>query len=462
MPALAEDQLNALVESLTEYSEASLSAAIEAAKDPEVARQFIDHLTDDLTLTEFTDIALAVALGEAKVAEAAPALLRMAIEELFETSVYTDAAVYALQRLGPPAFEEVMRYLQAPADDYDDQAAPYDVLLAAADANLRVRTDVADFCYARLDAEKTAFDAGEANLAYACCQVLVFFGDQRVRPFHEREAEEDGDFEDLLDELDQKVESTIWAGWREPWQKACSEFAVEVKEYEQGFDPDAGEVEEETQLLDEPEIVARRSDFAKLVEEFNATPEARAELTKKGATDNDLNVLLNYGIEDIDREFDFTNKFHLYKIFYKLLPREMVVDGDAARRLSQLVAAFLRFLHSTGRLQDPQPQLELLDKAAVEVPPQAEDANKWGFEKRLQIEARLNGFDLSTGEGVNEYAEFLARRIHQREQAAEASTDRLDADPLNHTPFRRESPTDGRHDPCPCGSGKKYKMCCGK
>ena len=28
--------------------------------------------------------------------------------------------------------------------------------------------------------------------------------------------------------------------------------------------------------------------------------------------------------------------------------------------------------------------------------------------------------------------------------------------------YRREQPKVGRNDPCPCGSGKKYKQCCGK
>ena len=28
--------------------------------------------------------------------------------------------------------------------------------------------------------------------------------------------------------------------------------------------------------------------------------------------------------------------------------------------------------------------------------------------------------------------------------------------------FRREGPKVGRNDPCPCGSGKKYKHCCGR
>ena len=29
-------------------------------------------------------------------------------------------------------------------------------------------------------------------------------------------------------------------------------------------------------------------------------------------------------------------------------------------------------------------------------------------------------------------------------------------------PVRRETPKIGRNDPCPCGSGKKYKKCCGR
>ena len=28
-------------------------------------------------------------------------------------------------------------------------------------------------------------------------------------------------------------------------------------------------------------------------------------------------------------------------------------------------------------------------------------------------------------------------------------------------PIKRDMPKVGRNDPCPCGSGKKYKKCCG-
>ena len=32
---------------------------------------------------------------------------------------------------------------------------------------------------------------------------------------------------------------------------------------------------------------------------------------------------------------------------------------------------------------------------------------------------------------------------------------------IGQEPIRREEPKVGRNDPCPCGSGKKFKKCCG-
>ena len=38
----------------------------------------------------------------------------------------------------------------------------------------------------------------------------------------------------------------------------------------------------------------------------------------------------------------------------------------------------------------------------------------------------------------------------------------LDNDTTNKEPVVNTEPKVGRNDPCPCGSGKKYKQCCGK
>ncbi len=39
---------------------------------------------------------------------------------------------------------------------------------------------------------------------------------------------------------------------------------------------------------------------------------------------------------------------------------------------------------------------------------------------------------------------------------------RREANGAPQAPFKRKTPKVGRNDPCPCGSGRKYKKCCGR
>ena len=53
--------------------------------------------------------------------------------------------------------------------------------------------------------------------------------------------------------------------------------------------------------------------------------------------------------------------------------------------------------------------------------------------------------------------------IRQMAPESQASQAVAQANPHRSAPtVRRESPKVGRNDPCPCGSGKKYKKCCGQ
>ncbi len=74
-----------------------------------------------------------------------------------------------------------------------------------------------------------------------------------------------------------------------------------------------------------------------------------------------------------------------------------------------------------------------------------------------------------------EELEQKRREALEREKAAAATRhEALDDDPAADTeraqpapgadgrPVRRAGPKVGRNDPCSCGSGKKYKQCCGK
>ena len=84
------------------------------------------------------------------------------------------------------------------------------------------------------------------------------------------------------------------------------------------------------------------------------------------------------------------------------------------------------------------------------------------------VEYKMMGYDMF-GEMTNSIAETTIRtlfhiRIEQkveREQVAQATGTNKD-DSASHTPKKREEKRFNPNDPCPCGSGKKYKQCCGR
>jgi len=52
-------------------------------------------------------------------------------------------------------------------------------------------------------------------------------------------------------------------------------------------------------------------------------------------------------------------------------------------------------------------------------------------------------------------------REEGQSDAAPSLSDALPAQQKRPTQLRRTAEKVGRNDPCPCGSGKKYKKCCG-
>ena len=56
--------------------------------------------------------------------------------------------------------------------------------------------------------------------------------------------------------------------------------------------------------------------------------------------------------------------------------------------------------------------------------------------------------------------EIIAGRQERWAQEAAREDEGDNADDELLQPYVREMPTVGRNDPCPCGSGKKYKKCC--
>ncbi len=63
---------------------------------------------------------------------------------------------------------------------------------------------------------------------------------------------------------------------------------------------------------------------------------------------------------------------------------------------------------------------------------------------------------------VAEAAKTLQKPVHQSEPAATPPTTAVPVAPQQQMPFMRAGQKVGRNDPCPCGSGEKFKQCHGK
>jgi SEC-C motif-containing protein len=100
-----------------------------------------------------------------------------------------------------------------------------------------------------------------------------------------------------------------------------------------------------------------------------------------------------------------------------------------------------------------------------------EDTEKWAKEAKWEgleiVETEAGGPEDETG-----VVEFIARyesdgnSIGHHERSTFRKIDGawfyVDGDMVKPKPVKRETPKVGRNEPCPCGSGKKYKKCCGR
>ncbi|WP_235207618.1 SEC-C metal-binding domain-containing protein [Geobacillus sp. FSL W8-0032] len=102
---------------------------------------------------------------------------------------------------------------------------------------------------------------------------------------------------------------------------------------------------------------------------------------------------------------------------------------------------------------------QLDQEALPEVEEYLERVEKRGHSGLIDVEQTAYGYYTILGLDHPKLEKWkaLAEQRYRHFQAL------LQNPPLpKNIPYRREEPKIGRNDPCPCGSGKKYKKCCGK
>jgi|SRR5579872_5308802 len=149
-----------------------------------------------------------------------------------------------------------------------------------------------------------------------------------------------------------------------------------------------------------------------------------------------------------------------------ILPRKVSAGEAYFGSLAPVLASFFMFLGETGRLRRASrlvAHIRAIDRKIVDA---SADPRNWGMAKSFAMSAQAAGVDMSDEAEMNR---FMLRynmqqmaRVHALQDSATPQVPSLPADfPPEVETYVRPGPKVGRNDPCPCGSGKKYKKCCG-
>ncbi len=136
----------------------------------------------------------------------------------------------------------------------------------------------------------------------------------------------------------------------------------------------------------------------------------------------------------------------------KTLPRKISAEESYFKALSPVLSAFFFFLEEKGHLKNGYKLADRLRKIDKQIVEEASDPRNWGMAKTLVMAATEAGVDITNQEEMNEFVALL--NLTQLGKTSNI--------PGRRSSRKRRLKTKiGRNDPCPCGSGKKYKKCCG-
>jgi hypothetical protein len=133
-----------------------------------------------------------------------------------------------------------------------------------------------------------------------------------------------------------------------------------------------------------------------------------------------------------------------------ILPRKITADESYFRSIAPVLSAFFKFAEEKGLLRNASNLVRRIEGIDKQIIKNASNPKNWGIAKSFAMAAEDAGVDITNEE---EMKKFVA--LYNLQQAAKLKKD----DKPISKPKSKKSKI-GRNDPCPCGSGKKFKKCC--
>lgn len=129
----------------------------------------------------------------------------------------------------------------------------------------------------------------------------------------------------------------------------------------------------------------------------------------------------------------------------EIMPAKVMADDEYFMSVEPVMTAFMKFCADKGYVADGNNIVRRLHGITDRIMDEAQDEDHWGFGKSLLKEAESKGIDFTDKKQLESFI-----KEYNKEKGG-----------LYQSGIAKKADKPGRNDPCPCGSGKKYKKCCG-
>jgi len=217
------------------------------------------------------------------------------------------------------------------------------------------------------------------------------------------------------------------------------------------------QIEDDTEYEEEEENIRLRR-ARNLTAEFMNSPVAEAlpaDLYDEAGFIVDC--LLSYGVTHLGTEVEELGESELSKLLLDILPRKVTAQKDLFEKVAPVTEAFLRWAGSESLTARADALAVKVHSWADAIVRNGMDPAYWGPGKAFAMRAEEDGVDITDPDMFQMY-------LNQKRLGPFEEEDFDRELPTDHTPLIpivEHTPKTSRNDPCPCGSGKKYKKCCG-
>jgi SEC-C motif len=176
-----------------------------------------------------------------------------------------------------------------------------------------------------------------------------------------------------------------------------------------------------------------------------------------------VRLFAEYSFSHVGMTPEKWNRSGLTDCCIDVLPRKMSAGRAFFQAVAPVLSNFFDFLAEGGLLSNGRVLAKAVAGLGEEIVAASEDKRSWRPAKAFVMAAEEAGVDLSDRKAMERFMVLRNLQLLSRQPAVPPVTPQTTPSlPEPVMPVRRSEPKIGRNDPCPCGSGKKFKKCCGR